>query len=346
MSHVNRTDDVEIPVSDQADVVLAGRKAEAVLANLAFDEPAIEEIVLVIHELASNIAKHAGEGTITLTPEANLERTGIEINARDSGPGIADVDQAVADGYSTAGGIGGGLGTIHRLMDEVIIQSTEDVENGIHIVANRWTRADTSDRAKPRPIPQVGAVTRPKPGCEHNGDAFLIEHESNRTLVGVIDGLGHGRAAHRASSAAREYVQQHSTDSLDNLFDGVEQACRPTRGVVMALARFDWDDGQVTAGSVGNISVRVCNSSTPHHLVPKRGVIGGNAPSPVLADWEWDRASVMLLHSDGLEPRWKCDEFALHDDRTATVLAQEILGTYSKQDDDATVLVVGGSTDD
>lgn len=346
MSPVSQPDEVEIDIADQADIVIAGHQAKETLASLEFDEPDIEEIVLVVHELASNIFKHAGVGTITLTPVSNPEQTGVEISARDSGPGIADVDQAVVDGYSTAGSIGGGLGTVHRLMDDVIIKPTEDVENGIHIVANRWTSTDPADRALTRITPQVGAATRPKPGCEHNGDAFLIEHESDRTLAGVIDGLGHGRKAHRASCAAREYVQQHSTDPLDDLFDGVEQACRPTRGVVMALARFDWDARRVTAGSVGNIAVRVCHASTPRHLVSKRGVIGGNAPSPVLADWDWDPASVMVLHSDGVASRWKCDDFALRDERTATAIAQEILRTHLKQDDDATVLVVGGSDDD
>lgn len=337
---------MEIDISGEADVVLAGRQAKTTLETHEFDEPATEEIVLVVHELASNIVKHAGEGTITLEPRSNLERTEIEITARDSGPGIADIDQAVVDGYSTVGSIGGGLGTVHRLMDEVVIKSTGDVESGIHIVANRWQGSDTSDRARPQVRPQVGAVTRPMPGCEQNGDAFLIEHESDRTLVGVIDGLGHGRKAHRASSAAREYVQRHATDTVADLFDGVEQACRPTRGVVMALARFDWDDRRVIAGSVGNITVRVCHSATPRHLVPKRGVLGGDAPSPVLSDWEWDPASVMVLHSDGLASHWTCEEFAGCDDRTATAIAQEILRTHQKQDDDTTVLVVGGSIDD
>lgn len=334
------TDESEIPISDEADVVLAGRRAKAVLADLSFDESAVEEIVLVVHELASNIVTHAGEGTISIEPRSNPEGTGIEIRARDSGPGIADVDRAVVDGYSTAGSIGGGLGTVHRLMDEVVIESTEGVENGIQVVADRWS--GTVPTETPRPPLKAGVVTRPKPGCEHNGDAFLIEHESGRTLVGVIDGLGHGSKAHRASAAARQYVQQHSTDSLADLFDGVEQTCRPTRGVVMALARFDWEEGRVTAGSVGNITVRVCHSSEPRHLVPSRGVLGGNAPSPVLADWQWAPPSIMVIHSDGVGSRWNCDEVPLRDDRTATAKAQAILRTRSNRDDDATVLVVGG----
>lgn len=335
MVYVTSTDEVEIPISDEADVVLAGQQTKAVLAELAYEDSMVEELVLVVHELASNIVTHAGEGTITIDAGAAPD-SGIEIEARDSGPGIADVDQALMDGYSTVGGIGGGLGTIHRLMDEVIIESTENGENGFRVVATRWDAAAREAVTKTRP--HVGAVTRPKPGCEHNGDRFLIEHEPERTLVGVIDGLGHGSKAHHAATAAREYVQRHATDTLADLFDGVEEACRDTRGVVMALVRFDWADSRVAVGSVGNIAVRVCHSTYPRHVVSTRGVVGGNAPNPTLEDWKWDDTAVMVLHSDGVASNWDCGEFALCDDRSATAIAQDILQNHSK-DDDATVLV-------
>lgn len=337
---MTRADLAEVPISEEADVVLAGRRAKAVLADLEFDEPAVEEIVLVVHELASNIVKHAGEGTLTIDHSSDAERSGIEIRASDSGPGIADVDKAVVDGYSTAGSLGGGLGTIHRHMDEVVVKSDEAGESGLQVVARRSSgTAPSISRTVP---PRVGAVTRPKPGYEQNGDAFLVEHGRDQTLVGVIDGLGHGEEARRASSAAQEYVRRHSSEPIADLFTGVERACRPTRGVVMALARFDWPDDHVTVGSVGNITVRVCHSPDPRHLVTRRGVLGGNAPDPLVADWQWDSTSVMVLHSDGLSSRWDCDQFALREDLSVTEAANEILRTLSKDDDDATVLVVAG----
>ena len=78
-----------------------------------------------------------------------------------------------------------------------------------------------------------------------------------RALVGVIDGLGHGQFAHRAAQTARQYVENHFDLPLDQIFRGVGRACRATRGVVMALARFDWGQGRLAFASVGNIAVRV-----------------------------------------------------------------------------------------
>ncbi|QLG29877.1 ATP-binding protein (plasmid) [Halorarum halophilum] len=331
-------DEETIAVGGEADIILAGSRTKALLSKLKFENSAIEEIVLVVHELASNIVKHANEGTITLIPQNLDERTGIEIRASDSGPGIDDVDKAVVDGYSTADSLGGGLGAVHRLMDDVVINSREEQNTGVQIVATWWNRATSPDQSTP-PL-EVGAATRAMPGHELNGDAFLIEHETTQTLVGVIDGLGHGQLAHQASRTAKQYVRAHSTQSLADLFAGVEQACHKSRGVVMLLARFDWDTDQVTLGSVGNISIRVCNSSTTPYLVPKRGVLGGNAPMPTIQEWNWDPASVIVVHSDGLRSDWQCEEFEFGDDCSVTDTAAELLQSLSTQDDDATVLVV------
>lgn len=334
-------DEETITVGEETDVILAGSRTKALLSELEFEDSAIEEIVLVVHELASNIVKHAKEGTITLAPQNSDERTGIEVRASDSGPGIDDVDKAVVDGYSTADSLGGGLGAVHRLMDDVVINSREEHKTGVQIVATWWNGATSPDQCTP-PL-EVGAATRAMPGNELNGDAFLIEHGTAQTLVGVIDGLGHGQSANQASRTAKKYVRTHSTQSLADLFAGVEQVCHNTRGVVMLLARFDWDADRVTLGSVGNISVRVCSSPTSPYLVPKRGVLGGNAPTPAIQEWNWDPASVMVVHSDGLTSDWQCEGFEFGDDRSVTDTATELLQSLSTRDDDATVLVVRGT---
>ena len=73
----------------------------------------------------------------------------------------------------------------------------------------------------------------------------------------MIDGLGHGELARRASQTARRYVEHHFDQPLVNIFRGADRACRATRGVVMALARFDMVSRKVTIASVGNIEVRL-----------------------------------------------------------------------------------------
>lgn len=341
---MTRPEEGTITVADEGDAVLAGRQTKSLLEDIEFDDSTTEDVVLVVHELVSNIVQHAGEGRLTLEPRSDGAQSGIVVHARDSGPGIVDINQALVDGYSTAGGLGGGLGTVSRLMDNVIIDSGADSGNGVEIMATRWDREPTSIKQNP-PV-GVGAATRAKPGEDQNGDTFLIEHGRGKTLVGVIDGLGHGQSAHRASRTARQYIQTHSTDPLPDLFAGVERVCHNTRGVVMLLGRFDWHDATVTLGSVGNITLRTCKSETTGYLPPVRGVLGANASSPQIRKWDWDPASVMVVHSDGLISELNCEEPPLSDDTSATDAATELLQTFSDQGDDATVLVVKGLSND
>lgn len=340
-SRMTGSDEASMIVAEEADVVLAGRKAKSLLADTQFDESAVEEIVIAVHELASNIVNHAGEGSVAIATCTEQDRSGIEIRAHDSGPGIVDVDQAVVDGYSSTGSLGGGLGAVHRMMDDVVINSNGADGAGVEVVATRWSETAATDQGTP-PV-DAGAATCAKPGYDQNGDAFLIEHGVGQTLVGVIDGLGHGDAAHTASHEAQQYVCSHTDDSLDDVFAGVEQACRDTRGVVMLLARFDWAAETVTLGSVGNVALRICHSAESRHLVAERGVLGGNASSPVIRKWDWDSDAVMVLHSDGLTSQWNCDEVSLLNGRSATDAARKLLRTLSTGDDDATVLVVKGA---
>jgi hypothetical protein len=94
--------------------------------------------------------------------------------------------------------------------------------------------------------------------------------------------------------------------------------------VVMLRARFDWIDATVTLASVGNINLRVCHSSRSQYLPSKRGVLGGNAPSPILKTWDWDPASIMVMHSDGLTSHWNCEEFPRRSDTSATRTASKL----------------------
>ena len=109
----------------------------------------------------------------------------------------ADVDQALADGFSTAGSLGYGLGTVNRLMDELDITSYQGPGSGTGIVCRRWLREQPGS-ATACPL-AFGAATRPHPHMAENGDAFVIKQWAESALVGVVDGLGHGQFACRAA---------------------------------------------------------------------------------------------------------------------------------------------------
>ena len=325
-----------IDVLHSSNVGAARRAARALAESLGFDSAACDEIALAMTELATNLIKHAGGGRLTLTPLADGGRIGLEIESRDSGPGIADVEQALGDRFSTAGTRGTGLGAVNRLMDDLDI--TSERGRGTRIACRKWVRRHPG-RIRLCPL-AFGVATRPRQRGADNGDAFVVKQWAESALVGIMDGLGHGQFAHCAAQAARQYVESHFDRPLDQIFRGTARACRATRGVVMALARFDWGQGRLTFASVGNIEVRVFPGSTPFPFSIRRGVIGLNAPNALVTEHRWPPDHLLVLHSDGLRTHWGWEDFPGVADQPASALAQEFLRVLAKEEDDATVIVV------
>ena len=333
---MNPPDPQSFEIAHSSDGGAAQRAAKAMSLALGFSEQAAEEIGLTARELASNLVKHAARGTLTLTPLVENGRAGIEMESADSGPGIADVEEAMRDGFSTAGSLGCGLGAVNRLMDQVEIASQPGV--GTRLVCRRWRRESPfgTDRC---PL-DIGVASRPHPKMNVNGDAFVIKQAGDTALVAVIDGLGHGPEAHKAAKAARLYVESHDDQPLRDIFRGVGRTCRATRGVVMALARFDRPKETLTFASFGNIEVRVLGSAAPINFVVRRGIVGVHTTDPVVTEHPWPRKCLLVLHSDGISTRWHWDDFAALADKPADVIAQGLLRALAKEEDDATVLVV------
>ena len=330
-----------VRVSDPVDVISARRAARELASVVGFDDVGCAEVALAVSELASNVAKHAGAGTLMLTASEREGEPGTRIVVEDDGPGIEDPEGAVADGFSTAGSLGAGLGAVHRLMDEFDIVSSTGSRRGTRVTCSKWVRRN-GRRAVGCPL-DLAAASRHHPGMQVNGDAFVIQTWGQSALVAVIDGLGHGAHAHRASRKAQQFVETHRRLPMQELFLGVGRACRGTRGVVMAVAHLDWAAERLTFASVGNIEARVFGPPDPVRLAVRRGVIGHNAPAPVVFEGFWaPRRDTLILFSDGISSRWGQGDFPDAGRQTAQAIAGEVLRRMARDDDDATVLVVKG----
>ncbi len=329
-----------IEVGHSADVAVARRVARELAAALGIDLHGCDDVALVTSELASNLVRHAGGGKLLFVPLSTPSRQGLQIESIDAGPGIPCVNQALTDGYSSAGSLGNGLGAVNRLMDEFEIAPYSG--QGTHIVCRKWVR---SIRLSLRPCPfEVGVATRPKQGFDQNGDDFVLKQWAGNTLVGVIDGLGHGEHAHVASRTARNFVESHYEQPLTSLFHGAGLACQGTRGCVMALAVFDWERNALSFGSVGNIEARVIGSSTPVNFMVRRGIVGVNATPPHVSEHEWQVGNMLVLYSDGVSARWHWQDFPQLLGKSAPQIAQGLLRALAKPIDDATILIVKQAT--
>lgn len=325
-------------ISTPAEVIAIRRIAREMASEMGFDESTREEIGLVVSELASNITKYAPRGIITLSQICDLHRKGLVIEAEDEGEGFVNIHVSMQDGVSTAGTLGVGLGAVNRLMDEFDILQRED-RTGTRIICKRFLHNNTN-YGKHCPF-NFGVVSRQKPSETMNGDTFIIKHIRNATLVGVIDGVGHGILAAQAANAARQYIEQHADSSLFELFKGVDRACASTRGVVMALAVFDWSKNSFHFASVGNIEASIFHG---HHEKPKfivrRGIVGKHAPQPVITENKWHAGNILALHSDGISSHWSWHDFSTYTSHPAQVIAEHIYNANQKNHDDATIVIV------
>ena len=129
-------DEIRVAINSEADIVAARQQGRAMAVQLGFSGSDVVLIATAISEVARNIVAYATRGEILLSHANQGSKWGIVVVARDEGPGIADIAQAMQDGYSTSRGLGLGLPGAKRLMDEFDIVS--QLGKGTTIVMKKW----------------------------------------------------------------------------------------------------------------------------------------------------------------------------------------------------------------
>jgi serine/threonine-protein kinase RsbT len=127
--------EITIRIQHDADVVRARKSARELATRLDFSRTDLTLIATAVSEIARNIVRFAAKGQVYIEL-VDQPRPGIRIVARDSGPGIPDIDQALADGYSTYNGLGLGLPGARRLMDEFTL--TSEINVGTTVTMTKW----------------------------------------------------------------------------------------------------------------------------------------------------------------------------------------------------------------
>jgi len=125
-----------VKIETDVDIVTARQMGRALAAQMGFGPSVSTVVSMAISELARNIVRYATRGEITFNPVNVNGKSSLEIVARDDGPGIPNVTQAMEDGYSTSGGLGMGLPGVKRLMDEFEIVS--EVGRGTTVKVRKW----------------------------------------------------------------------------------------------------------------------------------------------------------------------------------------------------------------
>ena len=178
----------------------------------------------------------------------------------------------------------------------------------------------------------------PCPGETSSGDGHLVARRPLRTLIAVMDGLGHGPEAHKAATAATAAITEIPDASLPSLFEHCHEALRRTRGVVMTIASIA-ADGQVEWMGVGNVGGMVVRSAPPYpheSVVARAGIVGYRLPSLYQGGARLDAGDLLVMATDGIR-----NDFVSSLDPALPphIIASQILEGHSRDYDDALVVV-------
>ena len=124
------------PVRSAEDVVGVRRVVREWALAVGFSLVDQTKIVTAASELARNVIVYGGGGSLRLEALNDDARRGLRLVFEDQGPGIADVERALKDGFSTGGGLGLGLGGARRLSNEFEIDSQPGA--GTRVAITRW----------------------------------------------------------------------------------------------------------------------------------------------------------------------------------------------------------------
>jgi serine/threonine-protein kinase RsbT len=125
-----------MPIRGDADIVAIRHAVRQWAQDLRFSLVDQTKMVTAASELARNAINYGGGGTVRLETVQNGLRQGLRLTFEDQGPGIADVELAMKDGYTTGQGLGLGLGGARRLVNEFEIHSRPG--EGTRVSITRW----------------------------------------------------------------------------------------------------------------------------------------------------------------------------------------------------------------
>lgn len=308
----------------------AARSAAVSLARgVGFPAGRADELAVAVSEAASNLDKHARDGSLLLQARFDDDVAGIELVTIDAGPGVADVGAAVRDGHSTAGTLGIGLGAIRRLANFAELFSVPG--HGTALVARFWPE-------RRQATVRCAGLTRPISGETDSGDAFAALFAGQAITGMLCDGLGHGPLAARAAGEAVSAVVENPVGDPAALLRRVHQRMGATRGGAVAVAQ---TDGRVVRfAGLGNVAAWILAGDTRSGLTSVPGIAGFRARTIRQFEYPLPPGAIVVLHSDGLSSRWDVRELPGLASLDPLGIAAALLAEAGAHRDDAGILVL------
>jgi anti-sigma regulatory factor (Ser/Thr protein kinase) len=348
----------DLPVEDLSHVHAAVTMADAAVTRAGLAPADRASFALIATELATNLVRHARQGRLVATATDPGPAAWVQLAAVDHGPGIPDVAAAMADGYSTANSLGGGLGACRRaaaafdLWTSAAVPRTAAASStsgpGTVVIARIGPGA-SSNLFSPTSHIRVGGILSARAGEQESGDAWGVTWDADTITIVIMDGLGHGPDAARAAANGLHELTT-PPDPADpaapgdpvTLLGRLDRRLLGGRGAVAAVARLS--PGQLAYGGVGNIGARLGPNGRAHGLVSSLGTLGlGQRLRPQASVSPWRGPNLFTAHSDGIRSSWDLSRYPGVTGHDPAVMAALIWRDAAAGHDDAAVVVATAS---
>jgi anti-sigma regulatory factor (Ser/Thr protein kinase) len=324
---------IRFPVGVDADVGAVRRAVADLVDTLSPDKDRHGRAELVATELATNLVRHAGGGWLlvrALTPSA------LELIAVDAGPGVPDLDGALAGEVADPAGLGCGLRAVRRGSARFDARTRPGGGTVILSVVDLSDTARNHPGRPPQPRRFAGVSVGVVEPC---GDGWAVAENGDVLTVAVIDGLGHGVKASLATDAALSGFALDA-DDLEQFVPRANARMRDTRGAAVTMCRIDAAEGVLRYFAIGNVNGRVVTAAETRGLVTYGGTLGLHVQPPRtrIATIPFPADASLVLWTDGLSTRVAPDPDLFHHD--PAVAAATLYRDHARHRDDATVVVV------
>ena len=331
-----------IHIGEMSGVVEARQTAMTICEIQGFDAALAGKVAIIVTELATNLVKHAGEGDILIRPYTEAEVSGIECLALDRGQGIKDIGRSLQNGYSTGGSPGNGLGAVRRLSSVFDLYSQPGKGTAILARIEHKTPAQAShpQHLQFPPHMEIGVVCLPVVPNEPCGDGWDVIRLRDRTVILIVDGLGHGLQASEVPAEAIRIFRKNPGGNPVEILNILHAALRSTRGGVVAVTAIDVGKGTVKFTGAGNISGQIISSSGTRSMVSLNGTAGVEIRKFQEFSYPWAPESLLILHTDGLTTHWDMEDYPGLARKHPSLIAGVLYRDHTRGRDDVTVLAV------
>lgn len=302
---------------------------------------------LAATELATNLVRHAGGGRIFMRVLPGAAPA-VELISVDRGPGIPSLGAALAapdrarvekriDEGQMFQSLGIGLAAVQRAAGT--FEAWSKPGQGTVVLAR--IGASPEERTAFR----VGGIAVPMHAGEANGDGWAVRAGSDLVTLLMVDGLGHGPEAAKASDAAIDAFAEGFADEVLGIIARAHAAMRGTRGGALAVARIHRVARRLEFCGVGNVTARVLGPGS-RRLVTRVGTLGLTpaVPRVKVDEHAWEAGATLLLHTDGVREHFNSDDYEKLLPLHPGVLAALVLRDQARGRDDATVAAIQDGT--